>query len=112
MAEGGHAPGGSPIIVGERGPEVFVPSTSGTVLPGSLAAVLGYGDIPRPGHGGPHEWTNDPIPMTEYGYGPTALAERVHPVAWEQWLAGLPLSENIEDRRDTPGYIGYRPVWK
>jgi hypothetical protein len=32
-AQGGDAPAGSPVVVGERGPEVFVPQTPGTVVP-------------------------------------------------------------------------------
>lgn len=33
LAEGGPAGAGKPYIVGERGPELFVPNTSGTVVP-------------------------------------------------------------------------------
>lgn len=33
LAEGGPAQGGRPYIVGERGPEIFVPRHSGTVIP-------------------------------------------------------------------------------
>jgi hypothetical protein len=33
MAGGGHARAGEPVLVGERGPEVFVPSVPGTVIP-------------------------------------------------------------------------------
>ena len=33
FANGGRTVGGSPIIVGERGPEIFVPGSSGTVIP-------------------------------------------------------------------------------
>ena len=33
LAEGGPATAGQPYIVGEEGPELFVPSTSGTVVP-------------------------------------------------------------------------------
>jgi tape measure domain-containing protein len=32
MANGGSAFGGSPMIVGERGPELFVPSTNGSII--------------------------------------------------------------------------------
>jgi hypothetical protein len=69
-------------------------------------------NVPKPGRGGPWEWDKIPIRPDEYGYGPTSLATRVHPAAWDAWLRGLPESENIEDRRGTPGYIGYRPEWK
>ena len=33
MANGGSVSGRTPYIVGERGPELFVPSTSGTIVP-------------------------------------------------------------------------------
>lgn len=33
LADGGKTVGGRPYIVGERGPELFVPSTAGTVVP-------------------------------------------------------------------------------
>ncbi len=32
-ADGGKAPRGEPVLVGERGPEVFIPDQSGTVVP-------------------------------------------------------------------------------
>jgi hypothetical protein len=32
-ADGGPVTGGSPYIVGERGPELFVPSSSGSIVP-------------------------------------------------------------------------------
>jgi hypothetical protein len=32
-AEGGPVAGGSPVVVGERGPEIFVPGMSGAILP-------------------------------------------------------------------------------
>jgi len=42
LAEGGPAGAGKPYIVGERGPELFVPSTSGTVVPNN---ALGGGNV-------------------------------------------------------------------
>lgn len=33
LANGGYAMGGTPYVVGENGPELFVPSTSGSVVP-------------------------------------------------------------------------------
>lgn len=33
FADGGSVGGGSPIVVGERGPELFVPRSSGTIVP-------------------------------------------------------------------------------
>lgn len=42
FANGGDPPVGQPSIVGERGPELFVPKTAGTVIPNhSLAGMLG-----------------------------------------------------------------------
>lgn len=42
-ADGGHITAGSPYIVGERGPEMIVPSMSGTVIPNHAMAVQGGG---------------------------------------------------------------------
>ena len=36
MANGGPVSGGTPYIVGERGPELFVPSRSGTIVPNGV----------------------------------------------------------------------------
>ena len=41
-AAGGPVVGGSPYLVGERGPELFVPSSSGTILP-RVPATMGGG---------------------------------------------------------------------
>lgn len=38
LAEGGPAKAGKPYIVGEKGPELFIPKTSGTVLPNNMVA--------------------------------------------------------------------------
>lgn len=51
-ALGGPVSGGNPYLVGERGPELFVPQTSGSIVPnngigsfsGGLAAMLGGSD--------------------------------------------------------------------
>jgi phage-related minor tail protein len=43
-AEGGPVFGGSPYVVGERGPELFVPRASGAIVPTNhLAAMMGGG---------------------------------------------------------------------
>jgi lambda family phage tail tape measure protein len=43
-AEGGPVSGGSPYLVGERGPELFVPNRSGAIVPThQLAGVMGGG---------------------------------------------------------------------
>lgn len=42
-AGGGSVSGGTPYMVGERGPELFVPSSSGTVMTASQTAAAGSG---------------------------------------------------------------------
>lgn len=47
FADGGRTKGNSPIVVGERGPEIFVPNSSGTVIPNDeigMATGAGGGD--------------------------------------------------------------------
>jgi vacuolar-type H+-ATPase subunit H len=39
MAGGGYIPPGGAAIVGEQGPELFVPSQSGTIVPGAMIAA-------------------------------------------------------------------------
>jgi phage-related protein len=39
MAQGGFAAAGSPYIIGEAGPELFVPRTSGTIVPSGAAGA-------------------------------------------------------------------------
>ena len=44
FADGGDPPVNQPSIVGERGPELFVPRTAGTVIPnGQLSSMMGGG---------------------------------------------------------------------
>lgn len=44
FADGGSPPVGVPSIVGERGPELFIPSTSGTIIPNNqLGSAMGGG---------------------------------------------------------------------
>jgi hypothetical protein len=49
LAEGGPAKAGSPYVVGERGPELFIPGTSGTVIPndrmGQMSSAAGGPNI-------------------------------------------------------------------
>ena len=40
-ADGGPVSGGSPYIVGERGPEMFVPNRSGMIIPNELMGKMG-----------------------------------------------------------------------
>jgi phage-related minor tail protein len=42
-ADGGPVSGGSPYIVGERGPELFVPNVSGGIVPNDALAGVGGG---------------------------------------------------------------------
>ena len=41
FASGGNPPVGMPSIVGERGPEIFVPKTPGTIVPNNMAGAGG-----------------------------------------------------------------------
>jgi TP901 family phage tail tape measure protein len=43
FAEGGRPPVGVPSIVGEKGPELFVPDTAGTIVPNSALGMAGGG---------------------------------------------------------------------
>ena len=43
FADGGRTTGNKPIVVGERGPEVFVPNSSGTVIPNDELSMSGMG---------------------------------------------------------------------
>ena len=42
-AEGGPVKGGQPYIVGERGPELVVPKSAGTVIPNNMLGALSSG---------------------------------------------------------------------
>lgn len=41
FADGGEPPVNAPSIVGERGPEIFVPRTAGTIIPNDKLSSLG-----------------------------------------------------------------------
>ena len=41
FADGGNPPVGQASLVGERGPELFVPSTAGTIIPNHQLAGIG-----------------------------------------------------------------------
>ena len=45
MAMGGPVSAGSPYVVGERGPELFVPSSSGSIVPNSKMSSGGGGGM-------------------------------------------------------------------
>jgi lambda family phage tail tape measure protein len=53
LAGGGPATAGKPYIVGERGPELFVPKASGTVIPNGQLAGGGGGSSASASMGGP-----------------------------------------------------------
>lgn len=44
MADGGPASGGQPYIVGERGPELFIPNVPGYVVPNEYVKYSSFGD--------------------------------------------------------------------
>jgi hypothetical protein len=48
-AEGGPVEGGSPYVVGERGPELFVPSSAGSITPNNRMPSGGSGGAPQGG---------------------------------------------------------------
>lgn len=55
FADGGSPPVGVPSIVGEQGPELFVPNRSGTIIPNNqLSSVLGGGGTSGPTYNGPY----------------------------------------------------------
>jgi lambda family phage tail tape measure protein len=54
-ANGGTVAGGSPYMIGERGPELFVPSASGTVIPtNNLASAMAGGGGQTVNYNGPY----------------------------------------------------------
>jgi hypothetical protein len=80
MAQGGRPQAGEPVLVGESGPEVFVPSKPGVVVPSYQKPGSDFGVY--------RELPGQEMP---------AISPRVE--AWDRWLAIAPMSENIEDRR-------------
>jgi len=61
LASGGPATAGSPYIVGEQGPELFVPQTSGTVIPNGRFGAGGqhiYFQIDARGQSNPQQMVN------------------------------------------------------
>ena len=52
FAEGGRPPVGRPSLVGEKGPELFVPSSSGTIIPADATAAMARYQRQGSGSGG------------------------------------------------------------
>jgi hypothetical protein len=94
MAEDGHAKRHQPIVVGERGPEVLVPDVVPAQPP--PMTVLPQG---TPMKGDPRLVPASP---TDYYDALERNRLRLNEGAWDSWLANAPMSENIEDRRETP----------
>jgi len=53
FADGGDPPVGVPSIVGERGPELFVPKSSGTIIPNNRLSSM-MGNQPQVVYNGPY----------------------------------------------------------
>ena len=70
---GGPVSGGSPYVVGEAGPEIFVPSSSGSVLPNSMAEDIGAAVV-KALHRVPLVVPQDPVTDTLYRNGPRRAA--------------------------------------
>jgi lambda family phage tail tape measure protein len=54
FADGGEPPVGQPSIVGERGPELFVPKSSGTIIPNNMLGNAMGGKQPSITYNGPY----------------------------------------------------------
>lgn len=67
FAAGGPIPSGLPAIVGENGPELFVPSSSGHIVPNDQLSLGGRGDV----H---HHWNIDARGAND----PSAVEASVH----------------------------------
>ena|SRR5262249_7115718 len=99
MQYGGRPLGGEPVIVGERGPELFVPDRSGTVYPAPPASDDGWARADALLRQADERMKNDVPYADEWLVG-----NKFNDAAFADWLANAPESENIEDRR------GYDPT--
>lgn len=81
LAGGGQARANTPYIVGESGPELFIPSASGVVLPNN---VLTSGTSPGPSSSGPAASTaNGVAPVINItGFNLQNPTETAHQVGW------------------------------
>jgi hypothetical protein len=87
-AEGGRTPASQPVLVGERGPEIIYPAEPSMIQP--LRKVA------------PNTW-----------YRPAeipAVSPRVGP--WDQWLADLPESKNVQNLRSPEQIADDNRSWR
>lgn len=61
LAEGGPTTAGTPYIVGEQGPELFVPKAAGTIIPNKPVTGAGAGTVIPNGMGGGQSVVNNYI---------------------------------------------------
>ena len=54
FADGGSPPVGVPSLVGEEGPELFIPRTAGTIVPNDKLSSFGMGQQPQIVYNGPY----------------------------------------------------------
>jgi hypothetical protein len=93
MAGGGRPRAGEPVIVGEEGPEVFVPDMPGTIVPNPPSPMRVYTPAEK-------EMLAERERRSSDIYGVLAgNGLQLNPAAWDAWLESRPESENIEDWR-------------
>ena len=73
LKHGGAAHAGRPYMVGEAGPEIFVPSSSGSVLPNSMAEEIGAA-VAAAMQRAPLVVPQDPVTDALYRNGPRRAA--------------------------------------
>ena len=120
MAGGGRPTG--PTIVGEQGPEVFVPDVPGSIVPmaqggwSPWSTQNTYSPIKRGEFEPPPQMT--PEQMRRYerrtgGSTPLGWLEKsgrqINPEAWDALYENLPESKNVVDLRNTYGPHETRP---
>jgi hypothetical protein len=113
---GGWLNPGQPSLVGESGPEMFVPDLPGTIvpLPQPRQPQLTDPMLPVPSDEAIRHWTNPAFRTHALPWDlefwqsqqnppiPDLVDEgvlRFHPEAWNEWLLRQPRSKRIEDRR-------------
>jgi hypothetical protein len=116
MADGGRPYANEPVIVGERGPEVFVPDQPGTVIPFGAPPMAEQPPLMQPYSDEQRkraqmeaaiariEGENAARAAAAYGPFDYVLgSNKLNPTAFDAWLANAPESENIEDLRHLSG---------